>query len=78
MFMVCIYDLMFWGLAVLCQSSSNVLTHIAVAFFSAMSQQEDAAPTYESHNGSNSGGVEHAAIQWTRTLVNLLAPEFFI
>ena len=53
----------------MCQSSSNLLAYIAVAFFSAMSQKEDAAPTYESHNGSNSGGVEHAATQWTRTLV---------
>lgn len=28
----------------MCQSSPNVLAYTAVAFFSAMSQQEDAAP----------------------------------
>jgi len=28
----------------MCQSSSNVLAYTAVAFFSATSQQEDAAP----------------------------------
>jgi len=52
----------------MCQSSSNVLAYTAVAFFSATRQQEDASP-HESHNGSNSGGVEHAATQWIWKLV---------